>query len=324
MRTLPAGRIKEGRDEIRIYLISLLGVVPPLLLVLLWQWYAIEWINLIGTNQEIALISCRVVSGLLVALLAYLCAEALGQLVARTRRRHADGSLMLVRRKGAGQIMTIARIAGILAVCVILVNIGRDLGLTSLTLLGLASVPALAISLGTKQLIHDISDGFSILLDGEIKVGDRCTIGAPKSGEIRGKVLSLGMRSIRLELEDGSEISIPNSSVGASVVTNHRFRSTQPFKFNLPTQCSDPSAVLQLLQRARQVVQVLPELVDGQVELEPCEAGWQFKVSGRWRADLSKDTLFAGREGLHLLLMQLIHAHVSGDGPHDGQAHREG
>ena len=312
-------RNKGSHDEIRVYLISALGILPPILLLSVWQWYAIEWINLIGTNQELVLISGRILNGLLLALLAYLSAEALGQLVARTRQRHTDGSLMLVRRKGAGQIMTVARIAGILGVCVILVNIGRDLGLTSLTLLGLASVPALAISLGTKQLIHDIADGFSILLDGELKVGDRCTIGTPKSGEISGKVITLGMRSIRLELEDGSEISIPNSSVGASVVTNHRFRSSQPWKISLTIQKNDRPAILSLLQLARKAVQDVPELMDGQVELEPCDTGWQFKISGRWNTDLSKDILFTARQGLHLRLMDLIHGQEQPDFSADGE-----
>ena len=299
--------LRKGRDDVKVYLISALFVLPLFLVLMLWQWYAIEWINLIGLNQEMVLIFARVFSGLLLALLTYMSSEALGQFVARTRQRHPNGRLMLVRRKGAGQIMTIARIAGILGVCVIMINVGRDLGLTSLTLLGLASVPALAISLGTKNLIHDIADGFSILLDGELKVGDRCTIGTPKSGEIQGKVLSLGMRSIRLELEDGSELSIPNSMVGASVVTNHRFRSSKPWNFSQTIEQNDPSAVLLLLRRARQVMHEVPELVDGQVELVPHETGWQLKISGRWRTDLSREILFDARQGFHLRLMQVIY-----------------
>lgn len=116
--------------------------------------------------------------------------------------------------------MTMARIAGLVAALVVVIHTGRELGFTSLTLLALSSVPALAISLGTQQLIHDIADGFSLFLDGQIKPGSSCVIGTPKSGEIKGQVLSLGMRSLRLELEDGSTISIPNSQVASSMVTS--------------------------------------------------------------------------------------------------------
>ena len=311
--------IRAGSDDIRVYLVCALFILPPFLLLLLWQWYAIQWVNLIGYNQEAVLIICRILSGLLLAIFAYFSAEALGQLAARTRRHSTDGSLLLVRRKGAGQIMTIARILGILGVFVILINVGRDLGLTSLTLLGLASIPALAISLGTKQLINDIADGFSILLDGQIKVGDRCTIGTSKSGQIIGKVLSLGMRSMRLELEDGSEVSIPNSSVGASVITNHRFRSSQPWKMNLAINVEDPSTMLLLLQQVRQVVENVQELIDGQVELEPCDTGWQFKISGSWNADHPKGILLSARQELHLRLMELLHGHVQTAPIVDGQ-----
>jgi len=67
----------------------------------------------------------------------------------------------------------------------------------------------LAISLGTQQLIRDISDGFSLFLDGQLKVADNCTIGTLKSGKIDGAVLSMGMRSICLRLINGSQLSCP-------------------------------------------------------------------------------------------------------------------
>jgi MscS family membrane protein len=116
--------------------------------------------------------------------------------------------------------MTLARIVGLLLALVVLIRTGRALGITSITLLALSSVPALAISLGTQQLIHDIADGFSLLLDGQIKPGSLYLIGTPKSGEITGQITSLGMRSLRLQKEDGSIVSIPNSLVASSVVTS--------------------------------------------------------------------------------------------------------
>ena len=68
----------------------------------------------------------------------------------------------------------------------IFVQAARSLGLTSVTILALSSVPALAISHGTQQLIRDIYDGFSLLLDGQLRVGDRCSIGTGMSGQIVG------------------------------------------------------------------------------------------------------------------------------------------
>ena len=288
------------------HLLRVLAVLPPLLLLTAWQWFAIDWINLIGARQEVVLVGSRVISGLLLALLIYLLAEAIGQVVTVRRQRDGEGRLWLERRKGSGQILTLARIAGLLAVVVVLVRTAQDLGLTAITLLALSSVPALAISLGTQQLIRDIADGFSILLDGQIRPGDRCTIGTTKSGEIRGRILSLGMRSMRLEQEDGSVLSLPNSQVAASVVTNHRFRTGQPLKLSLPIQASEEPLVLDRLSQARALLLQIPELSDGQAELESVAAGWQLKLVGRWRQDLSRSDLAAAREGLYLRLMQLL------------------
>ena len=260
------------------HLWRLLAVLPPLLLLSLWQWYAIDWINLIGPRQEAVLVGSRVLRGLLDGLLVYLAAEALGQACCLQRQRDECGRAILTRRKGSGQILTIARCAGLLGALVVAVRTGQDLGLTSFTLLAVWSVPALAISLGTQQLIHDIADGFSLLFDGQIKPGDRCTIGTAKSGEIRGRILSLGMRSVRLEQEDGSVIALPNSQLASSVLTNHRFRTNQLLQLSLPINASEESEVQGLLDRARVMLEQLPELGDGQAELEAVDSGWQLKL----------------------------------------------
>lgn len=305
------------------HFLGVLAVLPLLGLLAFWQWYAIEWINLIGQRQEAVLLGSSLISGLLNALLLYLAAEASGQAICIRRRRDGDGVWLQERRKGSGQILTIARMVGLMGVVLVLVRTAQDLGLTALTLLGLASVPALAISLGTQQLIRDISDGFSLLLDGQIKLGDHCTIVTPgctvimpgagsaielqDSGEIRGVILSLGMRSVRLEQPDGSVLSLPNSVVASSVVTNHRFRTSQPMKINLPVRDAQGPAVQELLNQARALLEEIPELIDPQAELEQGASGWQLKLAGRWRGDVSRDDLAAARESLHLNLMRLLH-----------------
>lgn len=207
-------------DGARIHLLRAAGLIPPLLLVRLWQWYAVDWVNLFAERQEAVVIGSTVVGGGLMAAFVYLLAEAIGQQFAWTSAQHDFPARRWIRRRGSGQIMTLARIAGVVAGLVVLIRTGRDLGLTSVTLLALSSVPALAISLGTQQLIHDIADGFSLLLDGQIKPGSYYLIGSPKAGEIQGRISSLGMRSLRLELEDGSIVAIPNSQVASSVVTS--------------------------------------------------------------------------------------------------------
>jgi len=284
--------------------LPVVAVLPPLLLVSLWKSFAIDWINLIGPREAAVLVGSRVVTALLQALLIYLLAEAIGQLL--TVQRHADaaGQIQIRRRKGSGQILTLARTAGVLGVLALGIQTGQALGFTSLTLLAVSSVPALAISLGTQQLIRDIADGFSLWLDGQIKPGDRCTIGS-SSSSTQGRIRSLGMRSVRLEEDDGTVLSIPNSQVASSVVANHRFRSGQSLSLSLGLADLKPVAVADRLETVRRVLAGHPELGDAKVRLESADAGWRITITGRWPVELDAAEVQAARERLMLELLPL-------------------
>ena len=286
------------------HLVRVVAVLPPLLLVGFWQWYAINWINLIGPREEVVLVGSRLITALLLALLIYLLAEAIGQRL--TLRRHADpdGMVRLSRRKGSGQILTVARTVGLLGVLALGIQTGQALGLTSLTLLAVSSVPALAISLGTQQLIRDIADGFSLWLDGQIKPGDRCTIGS-RSGGTQGRIRSLGMRSVRLQEDDGTVLSIPNSQVASSVVANHRFRFGQPLSLSLGLADLQPAAVAERLETVRRVLAGHPELGDAKVRLESTDDGWGLTITGSWPMELAEADVQAAQERLMLELLPL-------------------
>ena len=282
-------------------------LLPLLLLVWFWQWYAIEWINLIGPREAAALVIVRLAEGLLQALLAYLVAETIGQLMTLRRERDGANVSRLERRKGSGQILTVARLAGVLASLAVLIQTAQDLGLTSLTLIGLASVPALAISLGTQQLIRDIADGFSLLFDGQLQAGDPCTVATSKSGVIKGQIASLGMRSTRIRQEDGAMLSVPNSQVAGSVVTNFRFQDADLLQLSLPIALELLPRMPMLLEQARQLLADCPELGGASADLEATDAGWNLLLRGRWDRNLAKDELSAAKQRLYLQLIQLTH-----------------
>ena len=156
-------------------------MLPLLPLLSLWRWFCIDWVNLTGDRALVVLVTARVLNMAVAAPLLDLLAEAVGQSLIRNCQRSAEGTLVLVRRKGAGQLLTIIRVIGLAAAVTVWVQGAPSLGLTSITILAMSSVPALAISLGTQQLIRNISDGFSLFLDGQPKVGDQCSIGTPKA-----------------------------------------------------------------------------------------------------------------------------------------------
>lgn len=316
IRNLRRWQLQRGELQgVVPHLLGLLAVLPLLLLVWAWQWFAIDWINLIGPREAAVLVIVRLAEGLLQAVLVFLLAETGGQLVALRRHRDLSGVRTLARRKGSGQILTLARLVGVLGAMVVLIRTGQDLGLTSLTLLGLASVPALAISLGTQQLIRDIADGFSLLLDGQLRGGDRCTIGTSKSGVIKGRIASLGMRSMRIRQDDGSILSIPNSQVASSVVTNHRFSTLTPLQLTLPIVAEALPQAQALLEQARRLLADSPALEEARADLDAGDAGWSLRFRGSWSSDLSVEEQRAAQEELYLQLIQLTHPGAAAELP---------
>ena len=309
------GLLQRLRHQLRLSLDHLgrrpywqrVGLLLPLLpLLSLWRWFCIDWVNLTGDRAVVVLITARVLNIVVAMPFIYLLAEAVGQSLIRKRKRSADGTVALVRRKGAGQLLTIIRVIGLAAAVTVLVQGARSLGLTSVTILALSSVPALAISLGTQQLIRDISDGFSLFLDGQLKVGDQCTIGTPKSGTIDGTVVSMGMRSISLRLKNGSQLSMPNSQVAGSVVTNHSLRSAEPLELRLSIPKLESQALADLQSRAQVLLNGTTDLASAEAHLDHGDGDWWLHVQGRWSPQLASADLPQRRDGLFLALHSLI------------------
>ena len=296
----------ENREGPIPRLLETAAIVPLIALTFGWEWYAIDWINLFGERQEAVLFISRLIHGLLEALLVYLLAETIGQLISirRTSLLELIKTPRPDRRQGSGQILTIARCVGLIGAIFVAIQTGRDLGLTSVTLLALSSVPALAISLGTQQLIRDIADGFSLLLDGQIKPGDQCSIG--KGDEIKGTIQSLGMRSVRLQKDDGSILAIPNSEVASAVVVNHNLSASQRCGLTLALEPEQRNALPHLLAQARDLLASYPELLKGDATVKSHDQGLSLVVSGTWREDLSSKESKAMQEQLLLQLLHLL------------------
>ena len=280
----------------------------PVAVIAMWKWFCIDWVNLTGDRALAVVITARVLNTVLGMGLFYLLAEAVGQTLIRKRHRKSDGTLESLRRKGAGQLLTIVRVIGLVGAVAVFVTCARSLGLTSVTILALSSVPALAISLGTQQLIKDISDGFSLFLDGQLKVGDRCTIGTKKSGEIDGTVLSMGMRSIILRLKNGSQLSMPNSQVAGSVVTNHSMRKAEQLDVQMSLTKLQPDALADLHLRAQELIATTVGIQDGEAQLDHHDGDWKLHIHGIWLSNLSRGEQSKCRTALLLDLQKLINS----------------
>jgi small-conductance mechanosensitive channel len=108
----------------------------------------------------------------------------------------------------------------------ILSNLGVPVG----TLLAGAGILSVAIGLGTQGIVSDVINGLTILIEGQLRVGDSVTIQS-----IDGTVVSIGLRTIKLQALDGTLHYLPNRSI--STISNHS-RGNQTISIFL--RISDP------------------------------------------------------------------------------------
>ncbi|MGY4790277.1 mechanosensitive ion channel family protein [Pediococcus pentosaceus] len=108
----------------------------------------------------------------------------------------------------------------------ILSNLGIPVG----TLLAGAGILSVAIGLGTQGIVSDVINGLTILIEGQLRVGDSVTIQS-----IDGTVVSIGLRTIELKALDGTLHYLPNRSI--STISNHS-RGSQTISIFL--RISDP------------------------------------------------------------------------------------
>ena len=83
------------------------------------------------------------------------------------------------------------------------------------TLLALLGSIALALGLAAKDLLNDLIGGIVVLFDRSFQIGDRVTVGS-----YYGEVVAIGLRSTKLQTTDDSLVTVPNSTLLTSGVSN--------------------------------------------------------------------------------------------------------
>ena len=130
------------------------------------------------------------------------------------RFEQESGSVPTEAAKRAKTLTLIIRTTLLVAIYVIaLLTIISELGIQIGPLLAGAGIAGLAIGFGAQTLVKDVINGFFILLENQIRVGDVVEVAG-----IGGMVESINLRTIRLRDVQGRLHIIPNSSI--EIVTN--------------------------------------------------------------------------------------------------------
>ena len=83
------------------------------------------------------------------------------------------------------------------------------------TLYAILGSMALALGLAAKDLLNDLIGGIVVLFDRSFQIGDRVQVGG-----YYGEAVAIGLRSTKLVTPDDSLVTVPNSTLLASGVSN--------------------------------------------------------------------------------------------------------
>lgn len=81
------------------------------------------------------------------------------------------------------------------------------------TLIAGAGIVGLAVGFGAQGFVSDLVNGFFIIMEGQLDVGDNVTL-----GDVSGTVKAVGLRTTQVESTDGTLNFIPNRNI--TVVSN--------------------------------------------------------------------------------------------------------
>ena len=141
------------------------------------------------------------------------------------------------------------------------------LGLPVSSLLAGAGIAGVAIGMGAQGFLSDLVNGFFILLERQLDVGDtvRVTNG---SITIAGTVSSVGIRTTQVRDADGTLHYVPNRNI---MVVSNLSRGNQRVLIDMPISAqTDLDKIYQIFQQVNdEQAQKHPEILDGPTILGP-------------------------------------------------------
>ena len=149
-------------------------------------------------------------------------------------------------------ILTVCRIA---LYVLLALMVASGLGVDVTSLVAMASVLTLAVSLAVQNLLANVLGGFTLLYTRPFASEDFVEI-AGQSGTVK----EIGLSYTKLATADNKIVSIPNSAVVAAEIVNYTVTGTRRLDVNLAVSYSVPAeTVLQILEKASAQPEVLAD-----------------------------------------------------------------
>ena len=226
----------------------------PLLLgiMLVAIWVALDRLSLGKDTENIISKSYRILAVLNITwfaarLLVALAEEYLTSSNPKNAQRkvHLDIHMIALVKKTV--LFIIWTLGGVMALSNVGVNIGA--------LLGTLGIGGMAVALAAQDTVKNVFGGFTILMDGTFRIGDRIKI-----GEFDGFVENIGIRSTRIRTMEKRVVIIPNYKIVEGPVQNI---SEEPMRQVITRLGLVYSTSPKQMQEAIDILKSLPDQVTG-------------------------------------------------------------
>jgi small-conductance mechanosensitive channel len=145
----------------------------------------------------------------------------------------------------AQQVRTLATVITSVATAVILfvalLDVLYALGINIAPMLASAGIAGLAIGFGAQTMVHDVINGFFILLEDQFDIGDTVRFAG-----VKGTVEDISLRRTVLRDEDGTLHMVPNSQI---TVVSNMTRDWAQLALRVVVAYSEPSDKVESLLR---------------------------------------------------------------------------
>jgi len=120
--------------------------------------------------------------------------------------------------------------SGVLIIIIFIYMIMSLWNVNMTAFLASAGVMGVAIGFAAKDTLANLISGVLILADQPYRIGDFVVL---ESGE-RGEITHIGIRSTRMRTRDDVEVTVPNSIMGNTTITNESGGPYEKFRIRLP------------------------------------------------------------------------------------------
>ena len=203
-------RIAGGLRGRSVFRYSLTIVLPIVAILVPWGFtYVMEaYFTLRGFPLYVVSFSANLVSLAAALVVVFVVSNRIAEIIIASPRIHPQGL-------DAQLIRIISRLLSLAVAVVIFLEGGRYLGIPLTTLLASAGVGGLAVALAAQDTLKALFGTITLMADKPFRVGERIIF-----GQYDGVVEDIGLRSTRLRLLTGNQVTVPNDELTRRDIEN--------------------------------------------------------------------------------------------------------